>query len=204
MLLGIFLWHMGICMDVLDSLVSTINEYSNFLWNRMDDVCFVDLFFVMEFSIFHWRNIENFLVLVCNNGIFSSWSLLFSWVVLRLILWFLSSDSWSLYSVDHNFFDSWEEGEEFFRSGYFSFWKWESSSKGLFQDRKQCHNPFSNTSFGGVKHIGSDIYCWICSEIYENEKKFLFRISDISLSSSSVSPFTVLFRESCFYDKPSE
>jgi len=76
-LLGILLWYIGICVDMLNSLISTINKYSNFLWYGVDDVCLVDLFLVMKFSVFCRREIKNLLGFVSNDSIFSPWSFLF-------------------------------------------------------------------------------------------------------------------------------
>lgn len=52
MFFGVFLGNIGIRMDVLDSLVSTVSIYGYFFGDNMNDTVLVDLFLVVEFSVF--------------------------------------------------------------------------------------------------------------------------------------------------------
>jgi len=78
MLLAGFLRDIGILMDMLYSLKSTIYEKIYFIWKRRENRSFIQLFFIMKFPVFCGREISYLSCFVSDDGIFSSWSLFLS------------------------------------------------------------------------------------------------------------------------------
>lgn len=189
-LFGSFLGDIGILVNMLYSLKSTIYKNIHSLWNEVNDMIFINLLFIMNTPMFRRRDIEDLLVFVWHDRILSSWSFLFSWVVFCLCFWFLSSDGWSFHSINHHFFDFWKQSKKFLRSRYLTNRKWESTIESFWKERKKGLWPKRGRTLGRCKNISSKITCRIRLEKEEDEKKFLLWGSDMSCTTSSYSSYT--------------